>query len=111
MQRIDDRATLKRLDDSFEFHFAGARFDRHFSTRGDVTTLFETTRYAEAARCRSRLSLPIETCYRRFQHCAQTFVLDVLQTKLDRIHLHECGELINMDLARKVIRSRGESAR
>src|SRR5689334_4385307 len=108
MTGIDDRATLETLNHAFDLHASGLRINRNFRRGRNVTPLLKSTSNATPASV-SFLSVPTEFIRRRFQHGLQSRILDVLQTKLQRIHLEQLGQFVHVHFACKMVGSRGES--
>src|SRR4029078_2600366 len=98
MQLIHDRTTLETLNHSLDLHTPGLRINRNFRGSRDVTPFLKSTRDPNAASFSLFASPPKRLC-RRLQHRFQTLVFDVLQTKLNRVHIYQLRLLIHVYFA------------
>ena len=118
MSWIDHGAAIECLDHANDLNFrrllvcvfAGGFLDRYFGASGQVTIFLKTTSDTKAVSCCGFCLAPTECLRRCFQYGAHSFVFEVLQTKLERIHFHGLGQFVDVSLAGEVIRRRCQSA-
>ena len=86
-----------------------APIDLHFGAGGDVAAFLHASRNAEAACGRTFFPSPAEFFCRCVKHSNQARIVEILQTKLQRVHAHQMGQFIHVSFAGKVIGGRRQT--
>src|SRR5687767_15751192 len=103
--RVDDGSAVERDGDAMDLRLLPlARLDLH--RRGHIAALVKADGDAVSAPRRSSLA-PAKTFRNSLEHAAGTRVLQVLESEGERVQAGQRRELVDVDLARKIICSRG----
>src|SRR5579864_1964585 len=104
--RIHDCAAIKGFDYPNDFDLSVINGD--FRAGSDVATLLDAACEAKSPTRRTLFITPPKPLSGSLKHRTQPLILEVLQTKLQRIYLQLDRKFVHVRLASKVVRSRGQ---